>query len=90
MTNEMKTMRQAYDLTPEQWAQLLSVHISSVHKWEAAEETPKLRGFQQRLYAVLAMHQDNGFAIGLEIERALAIESPLFAVYRLLRWHYRG
>lgn len=84
--NELRSMREAYGLTPAQLADLLGV--SSVYRWEAHCETrPIIDPFQSRVLTVMR-DVPLQFSLGHEIKRSLARNGGLRALYTLLEAVY--
>ncbi len=53
--DQIKTLRESFDLTPVEMAELLGVQNSSIYRWESyGKKTAKIEGLPRRLIGLMA------------------------------------
>lgn len=88
--NQIRELREALGMTPEQFAGLLGVHQSSLYRWEAkGEEVVRLDPMQVRLLVVIReqlvqKRPEERVEWGKALLAALVIGGGLFALFKLL------
>ncbi len=95
---QVETLRKAMGLSVAQFASVLGVHPSSVHRWEAAGQGPAtvdgvaagvLVAMSQRLQGDRKARQEAG-DLGDAIAKALLVGGALVGLALLLKWLTSG
>lgn len=88
---EIRNLRQTFNLSQPQLAEVLGVSQGTVSRWERhADEIPPVDPGQARILRVLRDQTDNAEAVGSDIATALMLGGGLRALYVTLRRHFGG
>jgi len=89
---QIKSMREAFEMTREQFSTLLGVHSSTLYRWESSSR-PNPDPLQRSLLAAIEILQERHSEFGVKhvgsvLKREVTVFGHLRGIYRLLQIFY--